>query len=65
MDEHDKLVEALREVDVVISALAYPQVLDQLKILEAIKISGNIKVYNFFYQELSRVFVFFFQFSIL
>ncbi|KAL1542837.1 Eugenol synthase 1 [Salvia divinorum] len=43
LDEHDKLVEALREVDVVISALAYPQVLDQLNILEAIKIAGNIK----------------------
>ncbi|XP_042053170.1 eugenol synthase 1-like [Salvia splendens] len=43
VEEHDKLVEALREVDIVISALAYPQVLDQLKILEAIKIAGNIK----------------------
>ncbi|XP_057793593.1 eugenol synthase 1-like [Salvia miltiorrhiza] len=43
VDEHDKLVAAVREVDVVISALAYPQVLDQLKILEAIKIAGNIK----------------------
>ncbi|XP_011099091.1 eugenol synthase 1-like [Sesamum indicum] len=43
IDEHDKLVLLLREVDVVISALAYPQVLDQLKIIEAIKVAGNIK----------------------
>ncbi|KAL0314169.1 UNVERIFIED_CONTAM: Eugenol synthase 1 [Sesamum angustifolium] len=43
MDEHEKLVSLLREVDVVISALAYPQVLDQLKIIEAIKVAGNIK----------------------
>ncbi|KAL0360082.1 UNVERIFIED_CONTAM: Eugenol synthase 1 [Sesamum radiatum] len=43
MDEHDRLVSLLREVDVVISALAYPQVLDQLKIIEAIKVAGNIK----------------------
>ncbi|KAK4413322.1 Eugenol synthase 1 [Sesamum alatum] len=43
MDEHDKLVSLLREVDVVISALAYPQVLDQLKIIQAIKVAGNIK----------------------
>lgn len=35
----------LREVDVVISALAFPQVLDQLKIIEAIKVAGNIKVH--------------------
>ncbi|KAK6129643.1 hypothetical protein DH2020_036620 [Rehmannia glutinosa] len=43
IDEHEKLVSVLREVDVVISALPYPQVLDQLKILEAIKVAGNIK----------------------
>ena len=44
LDEHEKLVSVMKEVDVVISAVAYPQVLDQFKILEAIKISGNIKV---------------------
>ncbi|KAI3459566.1 hypothetical protein Pfo_016229 [Paulownia fortunei] len=43
LDEHDKLVLVLREVDVVISALPYPQVLEQLKIVEAIKVDGNIK----------------------
>ncbi|XP_027093540.1 eugenol synthase 1-like [Coffea arabica] len=43
MDEHEKLVLVLKEVDIVISALACPQVLDQLKIIEAIKVAGNIK----------------------
>ncbi|PIN09301.1 Eugenol synthase [Handroanthus impetiginosus] len=43
VDEHDKLVSVLREVDVVISTLPYPLVLDQLKIIEAMKIVGNIK----------------------
>ena len=66
MEEQDKLVESLREVDVVISALAYPQVLDQLKILEAIKIAGNIKVYKVFFfikNCLGFLCFFFFQFS--
>ena len=44
-DEQEKLVSVLRHVDVVISTVAYPQVLDQLKIIEAIKVAGNIKVY--------------------
>ena len=44
-DEQEKIVSVLREVDVVISTVAYPQVLDQLKIIEAIKVAGNIKVY--------------------
>ncbi|GFP81421.1 eugenol synthase 1 [Phtheirospermum japonicum] len=43
IDDHDKLVSVLKEVDVVISVLPYPQVLEQLKILEAIKVAGNIK----------------------
>ena len=44
LDEQEKIVSVLRQVDVVISTLAYPQVLDQLKIIEAIKVAGNIKV---------------------
>jgi hypothetical protein len=44
LEEHEKIVSAVREVDIVISALAYPQVLDQLKIIDAIKVAGNIKV---------------------
>ncbi|KAM6590365.1 hypothetical protein CsatA_012970 [Cannabis sativa] len=44
--EHDTLVMALKQVDVVISTLPVPQHLDQLKILKAIKEAkeaGNIK----------------------
>ncbi|XP_042022407.1 eugenol synthase 1-like isoform X2 [Salvia splendens] len=43
LDEHEKLVSLMKKVDIVISAVAYPQVLDQFKILEAIKIAGYIK----------------------
>ncbi|KAL7118185.1 hypothetical protein ACP275_03G119900 [Erythranthe tilingii] len=43
LDDHEKLVSILKEVDVVISVLPYPQVLDQLKIVDAIKAAGNIK----------------------
>ncbi|KAL4651009.1 hypothetical protein ACB092_01G127500 [Castanea dentata] len=43
LNEHEKIVSVLREVDIVISTLAYPQVLDQLKIIDAIKVAGNIK----------------------
>ncbi|KAI4328660.1 hypothetical protein L6164_020996 [Bauhinia variegata] len=38
------IVTAIKKVDIVISTLAYPQVLDQLKIIDAIKTAGNIKV---------------------
>ncbi|KAI6670854.1 hypothetical protein NL676_005739 [Syzygium grande] len=43
LEEHEKLVTALKQVDIVISALAYPQVPDQLKIIHAIVAAGNIK----------------------
>ncbi|GLT27859.1 hypothetical protein SLA2020_028300 [Shorea laevis] len=43
LEELEKIVEVLGQVDIVISALAYPQVLDQLKIIDAIKVAGNIK----------------------
>ncbi|CAL5365848.1 unnamed protein product [Camellia sinensis] len=43
LDDHEKLVAVLRQVDVVISTLAVPQHLLQLKIIEAIKEAGNIK----------------------
>ena len=45
LDEHEKLVWVIQQVDVVISALAYPQVLDQLKIIDAIKVAGTTKVF--------------------
>ncbi|KAG6698073.1 hypothetical protein I3842_08G003700 [Carya illinoinensis] len=43
LNELDKIVSILRKMDIVISTLAYPQVLDQLKIIDAIKVAGNIK----------------------
>lgn len=47
LDDHEKLVSVMKEVDVVISALAVPQHLDQLKIIKAMKEAGNIKVTMF------------------
>ncbi|KAJ6366464.1 hypothetical protein OIU77_002950 [Salix suchowensis] len=57
LDEHDKLVSAVKQVDVVISALAVPQHLDQLKIISAMKEAGNIKrfVPSEFGNEVDRV----------
>ncbi|KAF3445388.1 hypothetical protein FNV43_RR10564 [Rhamnella rubrinervis] len=43
LEEKEKLVGLIGQVDVVISALAFPQVIDQLKIIDAIKVAGNIK----------------------
>ncbi|KAH7859987.1 hypothetical protein Vadar_007929 [Vaccinium darrowii] len=43
LDDHEKLVAAVREVDVVISTLAVPQHLAQLNIIAAMKEAGNIK----------------------
>lgn len=43
LDEHEKLVWVLQQVDVVISTLAVPQHLDQLKLIHAMKEAGNIK----------------------
>ncbi|KAG2718995.1 hypothetical protein I3843_03G237300 [Carya illinoinensis] len=57
LDEYGKLVAALRHVDVVISTLAVPQHLDQLKIIQAMKDAGNIKrfVPSEFGNEVDRV----------
>ncbi|CAI9780498.1 unnamed protein product [Fraxinus pennsylvanica] len=43
LDEHEKLVKVLKQVDIVISTLAVPQHLEQLKIISAMKEAGNIK----------------------
>ncbi|KAF8405939.1 hypothetical protein HHK36_008017 [Tetracentron sinense] len=43
LEEHEKLVSVLKQVDVVISTLPYPQILDQFKIIHAMKIASNIK----------------------
>ncbi|KAE8689804.1 Isoeugenol synthase 1 [Hibiscus syriacus] len=40
---HEKLVSVLKQVEVVISTIAVPQHLDQLKIISAIKDAGTIK----------------------
>ncbi|KAG2718996.1 hypothetical protein I3760_03G245800 [Carya illinoinensis] len=57
LDEYGKLVAALCHVDVVISTLAVPQHLDQLKIIQAMKDAGNIKrfVPSEFGNEVDRV----------
>lgn len=44
LEEHEKMLSAMREVDVVISALPFPLVPAQLKIIQAIRAAGNIKV---------------------
>ncbi|KAH0987605.1 hypothetical protein GBA52_014782 [Prunus armeniaca] len=44
LDDHEKLVIAVEQVDVVISTVAVPQHLEQLKLIKAIKDAGNIKV---------------------
>ncbi|KAK1362355.1 Phenylcoumaran benzylic ether reductase 1 [Heracleum sosnowskyi] len=43
LHDHDSLVKAVKQVDVVISAIAFQHVLDQSKILDAIKEAGNVK----------------------
>lgn len=42
--DHDSLVKAIKDVDVVISAVGFGQLADQTKIIAAIKEAGNIKV---------------------
>lgn len=46
MNDHAKLVEVLRQVDTVIVTLGVPLYMEQLKIIEAMKEAGNIKVVN-------------------
>ncbi|KAF4357262.1 hypothetical protein F8388_002770 [Cannabis sativa] len=41
--EHESLVKAIKQVDVVISTVGHMQVADQVKIIAAIKEAGNIK----------------------
>ncbi|XP_077249336.1 isoeugenol synthase 1-like [Tasmannia lanceolata] len=57
LDEHEKLVYVIKQVDVVISTLAVPQHLDQIKIIDAIKEAGNIKRFlpSEFGNEVDRV----------
>nr|WEU67068.1 isoeugenol synthase 1 [Schisandra chinensis] len=57
LDDHDKLVAVIKQVDIVISTLAVPQHLDQVKIIQALKEAGNIKrfVPSEFGNEVDRV----------
>ncbi|XP_027903406.1 isoeugenol synthase 1-like isoform X1 [Vigna unguiculata] len=41
--EHEQILAVVKEVDIVICALPFPQAMEQLKIIEAIKVAGNIK----------------------
>ncbi|KFK44106.1 hypothetical protein AALP_AA1G216600 [Arabis alpina] len=43
LNEKESLVNAIKLVDVVISAVGRPQILDQINIIDAIKESGNVK----------------------
>lgn len=47
LKDHESLVKAIKQVDVVISTVGTLQVEDQLKILNAIKEAGNVKVLFF------------------
>ncbi|CAB4278698.1 unnamed protein product [Prunus armeniaca] len=57
LDDHEKLVKAVEQVDVVISTVAVPQHLEQLKLIKAIKDAGNIKRFipSEFGNEVDRV----------
>ncbi|KAM0945721.1 putative oxidoreductase [Dioscorea sansibarensis] len=44
-DDHESLVSALRQVDVVVCSVAGDQILQQFKLIQAIKEAGNIKRY--------------------
>ena len=46
--EHEQILAVVKEVDIVICALPFPQAMEQLKIIEAIKVAGNIKVLTTF-----------------
>lgn len=50
--DHDSLVKAIKQVDVVISTVGFLQIADQTKIIAAIKEAGNIKVYLYLYIRL-------------
>ena len=42
--DHESLLKAIKQVDVVISTVGRTQLADQVKIIAAIKEAGNIKV---------------------
>ena len=48
MNDHESLVNAIKQVDVVICAFGRLLIEDQLKIIAAIKEAGNVKVSPFY-----------------
>ena len=62
---HESLVKAMKQVDVVISALGSPeQIADQVKIIAAIKEAGNIKARHISSKKLFNIFPDFFFFNV-
>lgn len=58
--EHEQILAVIKEVDIVICALPYPQVMEQLKIIDAIKVAGNIKVsIKIFFMLINNILVLF------
>ena len=47
--DHESLLKAIKQVDVVISTVGDAQLADQFKIVDAIKEAGNIKVSYFWF----------------
>ncbi|MQI71973.1 NAD-dependent epimerase/dehydratase family protein, partial [Escherichia coli] len=43
LSDHESLVKAIKQVDVVISTVGHLQIADQVKIIAAIKEAGNVK----------------------
>ena len=60
LHDHESLVKAIKQVDVVISAVGSEQTSDQVKIIAAIKEAGNIKVKLF---KLTKIFLLLLSFS--
>lgn len=44
MNDHESLVKMMKAVDVVISAVGFAQIKEQIKLISAIKEAGTIKV---------------------
>ena len=59
LDDEEKMVAAVKQVDIVISTLAVPQHLEQFKIIHAIKQAPNIKVNCLFLFLFLSLFLFF------
>jgi len=51
LNDHESLVKAIKQVDVVISTVGSMQILDQTKIISAIKEAGNVKVSISYYLD--------------